>query len=207
MGRLILIRHGDTAWFEQGRYMGTTDLSLNQRGIKQAHAISQALCIEELDIIYSSTLSRASTTAKIIAKKHAVSHLKDTRLNELSFGDWEGLTFTEITTKYTDQWKQWQKDLENFSPPQGENVGEFKDRVLSSLSSIVEDLGDQTVAMVSHGGPIKVILLHALGTTFKSFWRLKVNQGSISMVEYHKGGPLVSMINQTTHLSIRISDG
>ncbi len=206
MGRLILIRHGDTKWSEEGRYMGTTDVSLNQRGIIQAKAISQVLCKEKLDIIYSSTLSRANATARIIAKKHKVTHLKDSRLNELCFGDWEGLTFTEIATKYTDQWKQWQADLESFSPPKGENVREFKDRVLSFLSFIQVDLGEQTVAIVSHGGSIKIMLLHALDTTLKSFWRLKVNLGSISRIEYYEGGPLVTLINQTTHLNQKIKD-
>ncbi len=200
MRRLILIRHGKTEWSEEGRYLGTADVSLNERGIKQADAIAQALSKEELEIIYSSTLSRASVTAKIIARKHKVPHLKDSRLNELSFGDWEGLTFSEITKKLPNGWKGWQKDLENFSPPKGESGGALKGRVLSFLNPLIEDLGNQTIAIVSHLGPIKIMLLHALGVSLKPFWRIKLDHASLSVIECYRNRPLISSINRTSHL-------
>jgi broad specificity phosphatase PhoE len=158
-------------------------------------------------MIYSSTLNRASVMAQIIAERCGVRHLKDSRLNELSFGDWEGLTFAEITEKYNVQWRRWQCDFENVSPPNGERMKDLQERTLSFLDSMAEDEENRTLAIVSHAGAIKVILIHALNTTVKSFWRLKIDPGSISMVKYLACGPLVTSINQTTHLEKAISDG
>lgn len=200
MKRLILIRHGETDWSKENKYLGTAEIPLNQKGIEQAKAIAQALKREVLNTVYSSILSRAMVTAEIIAKESGVPLQKDPRLNELSFGSWEGQTLAEITEQDPNVWSRWQEEFESFSPPRGEQIRELKDRVLYFLQTLIESPDYHAVAIVSHAGPIKVILLHALGAPLKSFWRIKLDLGAISIIEYYSHGPIVTSINDTSHL-------
>lgn len=198
--RVILVRHGETSWSKEDRYLGTSDISLNDLGVKQAKIAAQVLKRKDLNIVYSSMLKRAVDTAEIIAKECAVPLRKDARLNELSFGVWEGLTFAEIKERNPNVWRKWQELLETFSPPKGESIGELRDRVSSFFCPLINKLKDRTIVIVSHEGPIKIILLHALGAPLSSFWRFKQNLGAFSTVQYYHHGSLVTSLNETSHL-------
>ncbi len=88
--RLFLVRHGQTSWTAQRRYQGMSDVPLNAQGIREAKAVARILRRESPQRIFSSALSRARETAHWIARASMLRPVEDERLNEISFGKWEG---------------------------------------------------------------------------------------------------------------------
>jgi broad specificity phosphatase PhoE len=94
--RLLLVRHGATAWNNEGRIIGSTDFPLSTDGRKQAQQLGIRLSGEPIDIILSSDLKRASETARIISIECGAPLVLDNRLREVDFGLWEGMTVRQI---------------------------------------------------------------------------------------------------------------
>ena len=98
MLRIFLIRHGETEWNKSGKFQGHSDVKLSPEGIHQAKLLAQHAPFQHVDAIYSSDLSRAFDTAKILAVKFNVLPVKTTpELRETNFGEWEGRYISELT--------------------------------------------------------------------------------------------------------------
>lgn len=93
---LYLVRHGQTIWNSTGKYQGRTDVALSDKGISQAKKTVNRFLSVHLDGVIASPLKRAADTARGIAETHGLPLETDSRLMELSFGDWEGKTYEEI---------------------------------------------------------------------------------------------------------------
>ena len=121
--RVILVRHGETIWNEEQRYQGASDPPLSERGELQARRLAARLASESIGLIYSSDSTRALQTADQIAAHHGRQVRADPRLREMDFGDWEGLTYSEIRERYPQALARWQGDPLATSPPGGESLG------------------------------------------------------------------------------------
>src|SRR5688572_7490768 len=108
--RLLIARHGQTKHNLDHRYQGTTDAPLNETGRAQAKQLADRLADEKIDIIYSSPLMRSTQTAELVAKVHNLEIKKDERLREISFGDWEGMSYDEIQAQSPDLLEKWMND-------------------------------------------------------------------------------------------------
>ena len=126
--RLLLVRHGLTLSNVQGRYTGQSDVSLTEVGKRQAEAVGKRLATEGLNVIVSSDLQRARDTANAIARHHNLPVWNDADLREASLGEWEGLTYREVSTLYRELVLQRHEDP-HFSAPGGEFVIQIRDRV------------------------------------------------------------------------------
>lgn len=93
---LYLVRHGQTVWNSSGKYQGRTDVALSEKGLAQAEKTVERFRSVHLDGVIASPLMRAADTARGIAETHGLPLETDSRLMELSFGDWEGKTYDEI---------------------------------------------------------------------------------------------------------------
>jgi alpha-ribazole phosphatase len=195
--RLILVRHGHTG---SHKYTGVTDLPLSEEGRWQAQMAGQRLADEPVEKIFCSGLQRAIETAKIInlSQKIELEIMPD--LGEINFGLWEGLAYAEIPARYPDEFREWMNGTSDFRFPQGESIQEVRRRVLKALERIKSECRDRTVAMVAHGGPIKVILCEVLGLDLASFWRIKLDWGGISEVKIESARQSVIFMNETRHL-------
>ena len=198
MIKLILIRHPETDWNKQERYMGSADIPLNDKGKKQARAISGYFKNENISVIYSSKLKRALETAKLIARPHNLKVKEDERLNEIDFGEWEGMTFGQIQKKYPKLAKKYLTDP--FSPlntkiPQGESWIEFRNRVNKALKRILaREKG--VIAIVSHGGVNRVIICELLKIPFSHIWQIKQGNGAINTIEIYDNTNVISLLNR-----------
>ena len=199
--RLYLVRHGETDWNLQRRYQGQSDIPLNNTGIQQARKIAGRLSKEKIDAIYSSDLSRARETAEQIAQPHKLKVTSDARWRELSFGDWEGLTYPEIQVKAPDELALWESDLTGYAPPHGETLTQLAGRVLSVFDELHALHADQTVLIVSHGGPLQTLLCHVLGVSFQRHWQFPISKTALSVLSVYTEGAILELFNDTTHLS------
>ncbi len=200
MLKLLLVRHAETEHNAQGRCQGQSDPPLSAEGRRQAGQLAARLARGEIHAVYTSDLRRALETATAIAAVHGLPVHADTRLREMAFGEWEGLIWAEIGERYPQAWAAWQADPLTVSPPGGETLARVAARVQSAFDAIVEHHTDQCVALVSHGGPLQVLLCQTLGLALQMYWRFQVDPASISELGICEGEAFVMRLNDTAHL-------
>jgi len=183
MTRFILIRHGETDWNTQGRWQGQIDLPLNSRGREQADQIARSLSNAGISLIYSSDLRRAVNTAKSLGKMLGLMVQTDPRLREIHQGEWQGLSVKEINERYAEAFQQRMNDPLGVAPPGGETAFDVRKRVVQVIEQILREHPEETVAIVSHGFAIAVILAHYRKIPFKKVWGLVPQNASIQTLE------------------------
>ncbi len=144
--RLLLTRHGQTDWNVAGKIQGSTDIELNETGIKQAEATKEKLLGENIDVIISSPLKRARKTAEIIASGRDIPLIFDNEITERCFGKFEGKTAKEFN--FDEIWNyKLNKQYED-----AESTGALFTRIENFLEKIKKEYQDKTVLLVTHGG-------------------------------------------------------
>lgn len=148
--RLLILRHGESEWNAAGRWQGTEDPSLSERGIRQAVAAAEAL--GTFDAVWASTLRRASLTADIIAEHLGIGPVTlDERLVEVGYGPWQGLTRNEIEAG-------WPGYLAQLRRPEGaEPFDAVVERVTAAVTDIARATPGGEVLIVAHGGILRLL--------------------------------------------------
>jgi alpha-ribazole phosphatase len=198
--KLYLIRHGETEYNRVRRLCGHTNLPLNERGRKQAEGLRERFKSVSVNYLYSSDLRRAEETAQITFPEKKSQITTSALIRELDFGEWEGRTSEEIIARDEKAYKLWLENPALSTPPRGESLSTIENRVKQFLREIVGKFKDETVAVVTHSGPIRVILCDALGIPSNFFWRIAVNSAGVSIIDYSNGKPFVSLVNDTGHI-------
>ena len=153
-----------------------------------------------IDKVISSDLERAHETARIVFRRNSVEKTAD--LREMNFGLFEGLRYEEIAGKYASLCQKWVDNPKKVRIPAGESLGDLSKRVCRKLSSILSQHEGKTLAIVTHGGPIRIILCEALKSNIEMFWRIEQQPGALNVVEYAEGAPpAVVRMNDVSHLS------
>ncbi len=193
--KLILVRHGQTSWNIQKRYLGWTDIGLDDHGNVQGRKTRSRFCNEKPDRLYSSDLSRAMDFAKIVfGSTPETLH----GLREINFGAFEGLTYDDIVKKWPEDYDNWIKDPLNCRIPGGESVPEVKERVISAIRKIVEDNCGKVVAAVSHAGPIAIVMRELSGGG--DFWSSWPEPACVNIIEFDKDRANILLRNDSSHL-------
>lgn len=200
MVRLVLVRHGATAWTAQGRFQGQTDVSLSPHGQRQVAALAQRLMTETLHTLYASDLQRAWETAQAIATPHALCVQAEPRLREMAFGHWEGLTYAEIQQCHAQALAAWEHDQLHSAPPGGETLLQMTERVRVAYADIVAAGQDKAVGLVAHGGPLQLLLCLALGLPPQAYWQFAIAPASLSELRVYERGVILTRLNDTHHL-------
>lgn len=203
--RIIFVRHGETLWNQERRYQGQADSPLSELGLFQAEQVGKFLGQRKIDSVYSSDLKRAFVTAEHIAKFHNLEPIADTRLREMSFGLWEGLTRTEVQEKYPDLFYARYHNYLTSRVPGGELPEEVVKRMRSFLNERIPEHGEQTIVVVSHGAILRASIASLLHMPLEKSYCLQQTNAGISEFYYNKQGDscpwLAVTINSTTHLS------
>lgn len=134
--KLLLIRHGETAWNAEHRIQGQLDIPLSPLGVLQSARLAECLANEAIDAVYSSGQSRAWLTAAPVAARLGLEVIAEPRLRERSFGIFEGLTLDEIAARYPAEFKKWRERDPAWRPEGGESGQQLIDRVLSAVAGI-----------------------------------------------------------------------
>ena len=150
--RVLLVRHGETDWNVLTRLQGHTDIPLNEAGRRQASRLRQALQGEPLDAVYSSDLLRAWDTAQAVADATGAPLQAEPALRERAFGEFEGLTYEELETRWPEQARRWRLRDPDFAPGGGENLIDFHARCLGAAERLAAAHRGGSIALVAHGG-------------------------------------------------------
>ncbi|MGC4855647.1 bifunctional RNase H/acid phosphatase [Micromonospora sp. DT4] len=201
--RLILVRHGETAYTEQGRYSGRGDVPLSERGRAQAAATGArvAALAPSVAAVLSSPLSRCTATAAAIVEAIGdVPVRTEADLIECDFGQWEGRTFAEVRQQWPGEMDAWLASA-RIAPPGGESFTQVAERVRRVVDALPTAYPGETVVVVSHVSPIKLALRDALAATDAFLHRLFLDAAGISVLDlWPDGGIAVRTVNDTAHL-------
>lgn len=179
MGKLILVRHGETDLNRNKIYFGRLDPELNNTGIEQIKKAKEKLLDYSYDNIYSSPLLRAKQSAEICNYLELPIKYSD-NLRELDFGIFEGLSFNEIQEKYPNEIKKAEKEWKTYNFETGEAPNEMYKRVIEFLKTLNFERNNLIVA---HWGVLNSILSHYLAYELDGYWKYKFENGGIAILE------------------------
>lgn len=200
MSRIVLVRHGRTAWHAEGRYAGTADVPLDGLGLEQARRVADHLADMRIDCIYSSPLSRCLELATMVAAGHGLEVELDDRIKEIDLGRWDGETYKEIFEKDGDILKKWTGDPTSVTIPGGESLTDVQARAMEWFTETANLRPDSTILASSHGGPIRAMIAAVIGLPLGRIFRLTVDLASISVVNYKGEFSNLEVLNETRHL-------
>ena len=201
MTRLYLIRHGETEWNRLEKTQGCTDIDLSENGYIQAERLARRLLDEGIETVYSSDLKRAFTTARIIAEQLNIEVHTHPGLREMNFGCWEGLDFHSIKREYTEIHRLWLSSPDKAIIPGAEELIEVQNRVTKAVKSIVELNRGGRIAVVSHGVTLKCLIFGLLGIDLGNLSKIRLDNCSISIVEYRNGRYVHDLMNTICHVA------
>jgi broad specificity phosphatase PhoE len=172
--RLILCRHAEAG------------------NAAQTHQLAEALAGSPLAAVYSSPLARALDTARAVAARHGVEPVQSDDLREIDFGDVDGLSFDAYPVELK---AELLRDPVSARFPGGETYGELKARVTAALSELLLGHPDETVAVVTHAGPIRAALGAWLGMPDEATFRLDQRFAAVNVVDWIDGVPMLRLVN------------
>jgi probable phosphoglycerate mutase len=196
-----LLRHGQTPMSVQKRYSGRTDAPLTEVGVQQAAAAAKRLASAGLGVIVTSPLLRTVQTAQAVAAVTGAAVVTDDGFRETDFGAWEGLTFAEVRERWPAEISAWLADPD-VAPPGGESFTDVSARVTEALDRVLAARAGQTVLIVSHVTPIKMLVAAALLAPPAALYRMHLDVAALSEIDWYADGPAVlRSFNDTSHLS------
>lgn len=190
-GRLLLIRHGETASNVEGRTQGRRDVPLTARGRAQAQAVAEALAAYAPAALYCSPASRARDTAAAIGARLGLPPHVDDRLAELDQGVLDGLTGEALRHEHADFLRRWRDDdPADLRMPGGETMREAQLRMIAAATDAVCAHPGVDVIAVSHNLSLHAFLCHAFGAPLAAFRTFRVELASLTVVEAHIKAPV-----------------
>lgn len=200
MVKLILVRHALTVDNQKSRLSGHIDSSISEEGKEQIDKITNYLKDFDIDKIYTTTSSRTKDTVKKLSELKSIEIIEKESLKEISFGDFEGLTFDEIKDKYPKEFQDMIEKGYEYKYPNGESLIDSYNRVCIELDNIISNNDDRTILICSHGGTIRNIITYLISNSYKYHWNFKIDNGSVTILEVQDGFTVITAMNDTSFI-------
>lgn len=201
MAKILLVRHGHVEGISPERFRGRADLPLTAEGQRQATETAQRIAAGwRPAAIYSSPMGRCLATAAAIGRPVGLSPVAVAGLNDIDYGNWQGLTPDEARRRWAEEVDTWYRKPDWAVVPGGETLQDVLARTTAALRDIVRRHPGDTVVVVGHDGVNRVLLLHALGLPLSRFWRIRQSPCAINEIDFERNGFTILSVNQTDHL-------
>jgi len=200
MIEIILARHGETDWNVSETFRGRVDMLLNEAGRKQAEMLGEYLGQEQIDFIYSSPLKRAVETARAIAGPRKLEVNAVENLTDFHFGDWQGLSRSQVAEKYPELYRDWLDTPEQVRIPGGESLEDVRNRAVPFVEDAVMRCGEGRIVFVSHRVINKVLVCSLLGLDMSHFWNIRIDTCGLTRFDYGDGRLVLTRHNDTSFL-------
>ena len=191
--RLILVRHAIAEG--NGRFQGHLDVSLASEGRRELRLLCEKCSRYPVRAVYSSDLQRARQTADAIARNLGLDVDIRPELREINFGQWEGLSWNQIATRFPHLAALWIERFPSQAIPGGEPISQFKKRIAAGIREIVAANRGQCALVVTHAGVIRFTLGKALGLPARNLFRLAQDSCAVNVIDYLEKGAVVRCIN------------
>lgn len=166
--KVYLVRHGHIDTGGEKRYVGQSDIPLDALGVQQAQQLADSFKTIAVDTVFTSPLRRCVQTTEILGKAYQVVEA----FQEINMGAWENRPIERVKAYDSIAFEERGRDIEHFTPPQGESFGALSQRVLNAFDTLVERYHG-TVLIVAHAGVNRVILRELLGIPFKDIFSIE----------------------------------
>jgi probable phosphoglycerate mutase len=208
MVRLHFLRHGQTPHSRDDRYCGAaTDPDLTEEGKEMAAAFARAYRGLPWAGLFSSPQRRARQTVAPLAAATGLEVQPVEGLQEIAYGEWEGLKPAEVESRYHDAHLRWEADPAWHAPPGGETAIELARRAVAAVDEVRRRVSDGSALVVAHKGTIRALLCAFLGIDVGRFrQRIACPVGSVSVVEFGRRGPLLVTLADRSHLDERLRE-
>jgi 2,3-bisphosphoglycerate-dependent phosphoglycerate mutase len=197
MARLVLLRHGESQWNLENRFTGWVDVPLSPKGIEEAKQAGEKLCGFTFDRAFTSVLSRANETLRIVLEttgQPTIPIEKDKALNERMYGDLQGLNKAETAKKYGDaQVKIWRRSYD-VKPPGGESLKDTAERALPYYEKMIRPylLKGETVIIAAHGNSLRALVMELDQLSKEEVLELNIPTGAPLLYEFDGSGKVLS---------------
>jgi broad specificity phosphatase PhoE len=181
---VIYLRHGKTDFPDERFYSRKNDPSLSEEGRAQAERLGRWVQGSGIQFLYASPLKRTMETAAFVSKGLNLEIRPQSGLEERAMGQWEGLTPDEVKERFPDQFKSWKADLLGYAPPEGESWNGFAERIIRTVQKIKEAHSIQRIAVVTHVGPIRVLVSKAMEMADENHKRIVLGYASATRIDY-----------------------
>lgn len=200
MGKLVLVRHGQSQWNLENRFTGWVDVPITEKGAQEAVRAGRELKGLKFDVAFTSELQRAQQTLDILLKESGQGPVpihKDKALNERHYGDLQGLDKAETAKKYGDEQVHIWRRSYDVKPPNGESLKDTADRTLPYFHKVVLPAAKdgKNVLVAAHGNSLRAILMELEKLTPEQI--MKVNIGTCEPILYDIG-PKGEMLSKKT---------
>ena len=206
MTRLVIVRHGETAWNAEHRVQGQLDVPLNDTGLRQAQAVAAVLGRERCAAIYSSDLSRARQTAEPTAAALGMEVKLDAGLRERHYGMFESLTYAEVQVKFPDEYARFDARDPDFDFRTGESLKAFYARAVASVSAIAERHPEEDVLVFTHGGVLDKLYRYITGLSMSAPREFGIPNCGINRIGAAPGGWQILAWADKRHLKSALDD-
>lgn len=203
--RLFMVRHGATDATEEGRFSGASGVALSEEGRRQAASLGERLERQHISAVYSSPLSRALDTARLIASRCGLEPTTRDGLREISHGHWEGLTRDEVERDFAGEYATWEADPFTFAPEGGESGVAVLARALPVVREIVTAHAGEQVLVVSHKATLRLVLSSLLGFDARGYRdRLDQSPACLNVLDFKDTvRARLMLFNDTSHYADR----
>jgi broad specificity phosphatase PhoE len=168
--RVVVWRHGQTAWNAERRFQGQLDVDLDDVGRAQAELAARRLAALAPAAIVSSDLVRARSTAEELARVTGLAVATDKRLREIDVGSWSGKTFAEVAAVHPEEAAEWRDGGEGRRGG-GESLVEVGERAYAAVTDALLSIADgQTLVVATHGAAGRALIASLVGLPTTS-WR------------------------------------
>jgi broad specificity phosphatase PhoE len=191
--RILLIRHAVAE--RNGRFQGHTNVTLAPAAGPQLRVLLRKISRYPIQAIYSSDLQRAHATANAVARIFDTEVVVRPGLREIYFGPWEGLSWRQIARRFPRFSRMWLTRFPHHPIPGAERFDAFKKRVTFELDKIVTANAGSCVAIVTHAGVARLILARALGVPDRNLFRMALDPGALSVIDFFQDGATVQLVN------------
>ncbi|MRR09416.1 histidine phosphatase family protein [bacterium] len=202
--KILLIRHGRTAWNKELVFRGGTDVPLDGAGVRQTTDLARRLRRAGLAAVYSGPLARARRTAELVAAPHRLPVTVLPGLDDMRFGAWEGRPLAAVERAHPAQFKRWKTEPWRLRIPGGTTLRQVETGAWRTLRAIAgRHRADDTVAVVSHRVVLKLLVLRMLGAGPRGFWRIALDPCSLTVAGWDGDSFALERLNDTGHLGRR----
>ena len=198
---VLLIRHGQTSWNKEKKFLGRTDIPLDEEGRRQARLMARSITDIPLSGLYSSPLSRAWQTAEAIAAEHGIPIQAIDALTELDQGELEGHQASILQEKYQPFFERWREDPTHIRVPGGETLSECHERASQAVHALLKNhQPGPPVAIVSHRMTIGGLICEAMDVPLRENLNIEQRNTAVNLLGYRAGRLSLYRLNDASHL-------
>ena len=204
--RLIIIRHAEAEGNSKRHFQGWTDGKLTEKGHIQAKRVAERLRGTDIDVLYSSSLTRTLQTASYISEIKNLPIIRTDKLKEINGGDWEDVRWDELPERWPEQYDTWENWPHLHAMPNGETMEEFQLRLIEEIKLIIDENKGKNICIVTHGTAIKALMCHFRSCSLVEMFNIQwCDNTAVTIIDYENGAFDILLEGDSSHLDRELS--